>query len=385
MIRISKKTVYIAVLWLLILAPPHVGAKVPENVLKQKDTVVAVYINDRDDRHIASGSGFVVDQSGVIATNCRIIAKWFEKTENMLFVETRGGVIYPIGDLISSRCENNLALFKIEAQGLTAVKIAANFKPRRGTHIAAIGNPSGSEPAVVEGIIKDIPKKDKLFEISIPVTPDKSGSPIFDMEGKAIGAAVYLPKKGRNINYAVPLKVLKQLERYRKLKASDKNLPLPHRAVREPEKKACDPDEYFLLATQYEKSNKYKEAIDAYNQSLRVKPDYVEAYLNLGVVYYKLGQYTEATETFKQAAKIAPFSLSVYNKLGTTYILRRAYSMAVETFKKAIEIDPYDATAHFNLGVAYFLAGNKTEAFGEYITLKDIDKERADRLRDIIN
>jgi tetratricopeptide (TPR) repeat protein len=385
MIRISTKTFYIAVLWLLILAPLCVGAKVPENVLKQKDTVVVVYINDRTGRHIASGAGFVVDQSGIIATNCRIIAKWFEKTENMLVVETRGGVIYPIGDLISSKCENNLALLKIEAEGLSAVKIAADFKPRHGTHIAAIGKSSESDFAVVEGIIKDILKKDNLFEISIPVSPDKSGSPIFNLEGKAIGAAVYLPKKGKNINYAVPLKVLKQIERYRKLKASDKNLPIPKRAVIEPEKKTYDPDEYFLLATQYEKSNKYKEAIDAYKQSLRVKPDYLEAYLNLGVVYYKLGQYTEATETFKHAARIAPFSLTVYNKLGTTYILRRAYSMAVDTFKKAIKIDPYDAAAHFNLGVAYFLAGNKTEAFGEYITLKDIDKERADRLRDIIN
>jgi Flp pilus assembly protein TadD len=58
--------------------------------------------------------------------------------------------------------------------------------------------------------------------------------------------------------------------------------------------------------------------------------------------------------------------------------------MAIETFKKAAEIDPNDPTAHFNLGIAYYLTGDKSAAFEEYVTLKDIDKERADILRDII-
>ncbi len=108
--QIFLQRIFIAI-FLLPFLTSSVYAKVPDNVSKQRDAVVTVYVDDRSGEHIASAVGFIVDRRGVIATNCRIIVKWFEKIENVLTVETGGGVRFRMDDLISSRCENNLALF----------------------------------------------------------------------------------------------------------------------------------------------------------------------------------------------------------------------------------------------------------------------------------
>jgi len=385
---------------LLILVVSRVDAKVPDIVLKQKNTVVTIYVDDKNGKRIASGSGFIVDQNGVIVTNCNIIVKWFEEVGNTLNAEIEGGVHFPIEDLISSKCENNLALFKIEATGLPAVKLAAYYKLMQGESIFVIGNQSGFETTISDGSIRSIRGKDKLIQISIPVTPERSGSPVFNIKGEAIGAVTFLPKKGKDLNFAVPLKgIAKQLDRYRKLKKQSVKIDTPssiytpstkpltetkhYNAKKEAEKDSDSANAHFLRGCSYDELKMYKEAIKAYQQSVKIKPDFAEAYVNLGATYYKLGRYANAIDAYKRAVQIKPSS-SVYNKLGAIYIIKGKYSIARDTFKKATDIDPNDAVAHYNLGVAYFLNGETNATFREYIILKDLDKERAKSLVDLI-
>jgi len=392
--------IHFPIMLLLILVVSRVDAKVPDIVLKQKNTVVTIYVDDKNGKRIASGSGFIVDQNGVIVTNCNIIVKWFEEVGNTLNAEIEGGVHFPIEDLISSKCENNLALFKIEATGLPAVKLAAYYKLMQGESIFVIGNQSGFETTISDGSIRSIRGKDKLIQISIPVTPERSGSPVFNIKGEAIGAVTFLPKKGKDLNFAVPLKgIAKQLDRYRKLKKQSVKIDTPssiytpstkpltetkhYNAKKEAEKDSDSANAHFLRGCSYDELKMYKEAIKAYQQSVKIKPDFAEAYVNLGATYYKLGRYANAIDAYKRAVQIKPSS-SVYNKLGAIYIIKGKYSIARDTFKKATDIDPNDAVAHYNLGVAYFLNGETNATFREYIILKDLDKERAKSLVDLI-
>ena len=81
-----------------------------------------------------------------------------------------------------------------------------------------------------------------------------------------------------------------------------------------------------------------------------VKNDEAAKYFNLGITYWKLGKYQEA----------------------------------VGAFKHAIRIKPDFAWAHFNLGQAYLLSDNKDSALKEYKILKDLDKEKANELYNLI-
>jgi len=381
MVRFSFQRIFIAIFLLLFLTPP-VYAKVPDIVSKQRDAVVTVYVNDRDEKHIASATGFIVDRRGVIATDCHIVAKWFEKIENLLIVETGGGVQFPMGDLISSRCENNLALFTIAGIDLPAVRLAKDYKPVRREHIAVA---PGSSTPVTEGFIRDVRRNRAFFGLSINIPPPKSGSPVFNMKGEAIGAAISLPGKGRKISFAVSLKgIAKQLERYEKIASSIKSIPPSLMEQKREEEKPPGPDDYFSRGCAYDRLNMFKEATKEYRQSLTLNPNLMEAYVNLGTDYYKVGQYDEAVDTYKQAIKKQPDSALLYNKLGSLYVLQRKYPMAIAAFKKAISIEPNDADAHFNLGIAYFLSGDSNAAFDECETLEGIDKERSDTLSNIL-
>ncbi len=377
----SVFTVFVAFLIAL-----HADAKVPDTILKQQGAVVTIYIDDRSGRHLASAKGFIVSEDGIIATNCRVVSKWFEKAANMMKIEIAGGGQYHLEDLISKRCENNLALIKIEAEQLPKVRLNPLYTPKKGEKIVVVRGSLESKKAVSEGTVTDVVKRGSLMQISVPVTLPESGSPVFNMRGETIGAVVVMTSKQKKKHMAsLPGDILKQIEKYRKQKASSAVLKMETRTERNRETTPRNAEEYFLLGCNYESSNTYDAAIKAYKESLRLDPGNPDAYINLSVVYYKIGRYTDAIEILKQALQVNPYVLSAYNKLGTTYIIRGAYSMAVDTFKKAIDIDPRDASAQFNLGLAYFLMGNRNAAFEQYITLRDIDTERADILRDIID
>lgn len=376
------------VFFLAILLSP-VYSHVPDTLQNQKNAAVTVHVNDRNGNHILSGSGFIVDRDGIIATNCLVIAKWLNTVESIFDVELQGGIHLPIEELISSKCTNHLALIRVDAKDLPEAKLATDYAVKQGEDIVMISGPSGEKSISENGVIKSIREKDKSFQISIPIKQEKSGSPLFNMKGEVIGAAVFLPKKAPKNSTAVFLKdIAKQIERHGATKHQHVSVPLSPPSL--PAKKETKnilkgPGEYFLLGCNYDKTGMYKEAINAYNQSLHMKPDYVEAYVNLGLIYYKLGRYSDAIEAYKQALNIDPNSLAICNKLGTTYIINGSYSQAINTFKKALAVDPNNSAAHFNLGIAYFLTGDTTGAFAEYQTLMKMDKDRADILRDIIN
>jgi hypothetical protein len=381
--------------FILLLVIAQVNAEVPDVVSEQKKAAVNVYVNDKNGEHIAAGSGFIIDQNGVVVTNCQVIVKWFEKVQNGLIAVMEDGVNLPIEDLIYSKCENNLALFKVKGKGLPTVKLATDYKPSRGEGIFVIRGPSELETRISEGVVKSILEKDRLIQISVPVTPEMSGSPLLNSKGEAIGAVTFLPQKSENLNFAVPLKnVTKQLIKYRKLAKINVPPPVPPpsqkpsavsitRAKKEVAKKPDGARTYFLQGCSYQELNMYKEAIKSYRQAINIKPDFVEVYINLGIAYYKLGRYSDSIDAYKEAIKLKPNSASLYSKLGATQIIKGRYSVACDTFKKAVDLDPNDAAAHYNLGIAYFLNGEIIGAYREYLILKELDKERANSLKDL--
>ncbi|OGW36341.1 MAG: hypothetical protein A2Y97_05945 [Nitrospirae bacterium RBG_13_39_12] len=395
MIRCFLIETFLFFLLLLVSAGSYVYAEIPDIVSEQKKAVVTVYVNDKNGKHIASGGGFIIDQSGIVVTNCQVVVKWFEEVQNKLVAVTEDGIFLPIENLISPSCENNLALFKVRSKELPAVKLAADYKPKTGESIFVIRNLQGTETAFSDGIIKDVRKRDKLIQISVPVALENSGSPVFNNKGEAVGAAASLSGKNKNINFAVPLKdISKQLNKYKKLeeklaKMVAPSIPKPSverntKIRKEAEKKRDDADEYFLQGCSYHELGMYEDAIKLYRKSLKIKPDFAEAYVNLGVAYYKLGNYTGSIDAYKHAIRIKPDLPSVYNKLGAVYIIQGVYPKALDSFKKAIDVDPDNAVAHYNLGFAYFLNGEKAAAFKQYIILKDLDRERAKSLADLI-
>ncbi|MDO8283198.1 MAG: tetratricopeptide repeat protein [Thermodesulfovibrionia bacterium] len=104
----------------------------------------------------------------------------------------------------------------------------------------------------------------------------------------------------------------------------------------------------------------------------------------LGKIQGTLGKYQEAVDAFKEALRINPDYAEAYYYLGAAYSHLNRYQEAADACKQAIRIKPDYAIAHLGLGISYSALGDKGSALEEYKILKDLDKEMADKLFNVI-
>jgi len=374
------------------LASSFAHAEIPDTVLNKENTVVNIYVHDEDGKLLTSGSGFIVDQDGVIATNCNVIIHWLKKLPNRLVAETHEGLQLHIEDLISSKCVNNLALIKVKTENpLPTATIKKNYRAKEGDAIFVVTREPESKPMASDGTIKSVLNGNRLMQISIPVLPEQSGAPVFNKKGEAIAALTFLPKKSKKRYFAVPLNnTVKQLDRYKNrayelAKKVSPDIPPPDRKpIPGLKEKPVDARDYFDRGRSYHELGMYNEAAKYYKKAIKLKPDFLEAFINLGVAYYQIGKYSKAIDAYEKAVYLNPDSSSIYNKLGSAYIIHGRFSKALDSFKKATELEPNNPVSHYNLGIAYYLNGERDAAFKEYAILKELDLERAKSLLNLI-
>ncbi len=142
---------------------------------------------------------------------------------------------------------------------------------------------------------------------------------------------------------------------------------------------------HYNLGVAYVTVGRYQEAIESSKQAIRIKPAYAEAYNNLGVAYSELGRRQDEIESYKQAIRINPDYAGAYYNLGFAYGELGRYQESIESFKQAIRIKPGYAEAHLSLGFTYLLTGEKDSALKEYEILKTLDTGLSNELFNLIN
>ena len=95
--------------------------------------------------------------------------------------------------------------------------------------------------------------------------------------------------------------------------------------------------------------------------------DKAEALKNQGNTYYDLGQYAQAIDAYQNALKLAPQDPVIYNNLGAAYFSLNRNREAGEAFKKSVSIKKDDPDAYFNLGISYSAADQFDEALDAFM------------------
>jgi hypothetical protein len=205
------KISYAIVLFLIILLNVSFArADIPEIVLKEKRAVVTIYINDKDGKQVATGTGFIIAPSGIIATNYHVVSTLLE-AGNTLLIKMENGAYFPLDALIDFDEENDVAIFKVAGKELPVLKLSKDYQPRQGESIVVVGSPLGLETTISDGIISSIREENGLIQITAPVSPGSSGSPVFNTKGEVIGIATFLIEGGQNLNFAIPAKYVAAL------------------------------------------------------------------------------------------------------------------------------------------------------------------------------
>jgi predicted O-linked N-acetylglucosamine transferase (SPINDLY family) len=118
----------------------------------------------------------------------------------------------------------------------------------------------------------------------------------------------------------------------------------------------------FSAGVAHHQAGRLAEAIAAYTEAIRIKPDHAEAYGNLGVAFNNLGKFEEALAAYRQAIRIKPDFARAHYNLGNLLNEQGDREAAAAAYAQAIRIKPDFAEAHTNLGNALNELGKRDEA-----------------------
>lgn len=418
---------FIVLLLLLAGIVPQVRAQdpLPELVRRIKPSAVAIETYDVRGEKLSRGSGFFVDIDRVV-TNRHVIDNAYRAE-----VHSSNGNIYPVKGVVAIDAEGDIALLKVEAPpGQVRPLLLDKTSPQEGESVVVIGNPFGLEGSVTNGIVsavRDIPTFGRIIQITAPISPGSSGSPVVNMQGQVIGVATLQITGGQSINFAIPSERISQLQSGPLLSLSDlvaasgrnkrakavqafrdglsflsqddceKALPYFEKAVEsdsnyaeawaqtgfcreklgrhaeaiDASKKAVNlrpsAESYFNigLASYYLKN--YREAAENYRQAIRLDPyNAADAHYALGLVYRDWGRPEDEIQAYKQAIKLKPDYVSAYERLGSRYLRSKKYPEAIETFKQLVALKPGDANVPNNMGEAYLEMNLITDAVASF-------------------
>jgi tetratricopeptide (TPR) repeat protein len=121
------------------------------------------------------------------------------------------------------------------------------------------------------------------------------------------------------------------------------------------------------LANTWVGQGKWDKAIVQYRKALAVKPNYVDAHVNLGVALERRGRLDEAIAHYRQALAINPNFVNAYVNLGAALERQGRLDEAAAQCRKALEIAPNCVGAHVNLGMVLRRQGRLDEAIAQYL------------------
>jgi tetratricopeptide (TPR) repeat protein len=98
----------------------------------------------------------------------------------------------------------------------------------------------------------------------------------------------------------------------------------------------------------YDANSQYDQAIQDFNEAIKLDPSFEQAFNNRGNAYDERGQYDRAIQDFDEAIKLKPDYAHAYNNRGVSYDHKRDYDRAYQDYNKAIELDPNYAAAFTN-------------------------------------
>ncbi|MDQ0041633.1 DegQ family serine endoprotease [Variovorax boronicumulans] len=159
-----------------------------------------------EERPRGVGSGFILTADGYVMTNAHV-------------VEDASEVLVTLPDkrefkakIVGADKRTDVAVVKIEATGLPAVKVGDISKLRVGEWVMAIGSPFGLENTVTAGIVsakqRDTGEYLPFIQTDVAINPGNSGGPLINMRGEVVGinSQIYSRSGGfMGISFSIPI------------------------------------------------------------------------------------------------------------------------------------------------------------------------------------
>lgn len=135
---------------------------------------------------------------------------------------------------------------------------------------------------------------------------------------------------------------------------------------------------HYNLGSAFLKKGELDKAIAHFQESIEIKPDYVEAYGNLGLAHLQKREPDEAIRYFSKALERSPDLADLHNNFGNALAQKAQPKEAIAHYEKALQIKPDYADVHNNFGSALMQMGQVDEAIFHFRKALEIKPEMAE-------
>ncbi|MCY7345166.1 MAG: tetratricopeptide repeat protein [Pyrinomonadaceae bacterium] len=392
-----KYTAFIIFAFLALAFAPPIFAQdfLPELVRRIKPSAVAIETFDAKGATLSRGSGFFISADKII-TNRHVIEK-----SSRVEIHLMDGKKFTVRGVLAIDGEGDLALLQVDVPPNSAPPLPlVQSAPQEGESIVVIGNPFGLEGSVSNGIVsavREIPGYGKIIQITAPISPGSSGSPVVNMRGQVIGVATLQAAEGQSLNFAVPSSRISQLkigemQTFSSLNAeTQKNKRAAAQRLYSQGLGILSRDEYARAVVYFEKAveidpnyaeswyqagfcygmlGRHADALKASRQAAKLRPEWAETHVNIGASSFALGQYKDAADAYRQATKIDDGNADSQYALGLSLNKLNRTDEELLAYKRAVAIRPDHANAWEQLGAGYFKQKRYAPAIEAFEQLK---------------
>ena len=378
---------------LILVSVPLWGQEDLPGIIKRVGpSIVSIIIFGGGGNVTGQGSGFFINGEGDVITSRHVL-----EGASRAQVITAERKQYAVKNVVAEDPEGDLVRVSLDLGGdqVQPLPVSSTF-PEAGERVFVIGTPLGLDKTVSDGIVsavREVPRFGKIIQVTAPISPGSSGSPVVNMKGEVIGIATFFIMTGQNLNFAIPGERIARLVlgtgeslseregrradavrssvdylyatglRYLWIEEYERALPHFLEVVKQDPKHS---EAYFQIGYCMAKLGKYPQAIESYRMALAIKEDDVDIHNNLCVAYNMIGRYPEAVASCQRAIQIKPDLAEAYNNAGWALHRMGRYQEAIESCLEAIRLKPDFAMAHYNLGNSYFALKRFKEAMESF-------------------
>lgn len=175
-------------------------------------------------RERSVGAGMIVDADGYIMTNAHVVTG---AQRIRVVLPARPGTLFDVSGIRDAQVLDakvigvepviDLALLKVEAHGLPALKFELKSEVQPGELVFAIGSPEGLQNSVSLGVVSSAwrqPNPDNpmvYMQTDAPMNPGNSGGPLLNVKGEVVGMNTFIfttSGGSQGLGFAIPARIL---------------------------------------------------------------------------------------------------------------------------------------------------------------------------------
>jgi serine protease Do len=220
----AMRVLVAGMLALAVVVGAHIAValEIPELAERTKPSVVLITVYDSAGRKLGTGTGFFVAADGRIVTNVHVIEDAGRATATV-----SDGRVLELAGVLAKDADADVAVLQASGTGsYPALALGDTRGLVAGQEVVVIGSPMGLAGTLSTGIIAAIREKGPLdddhpsagpsgdswgIQITAPISPGSSGSPILTRDGRVVAVAVGTRVGGENLNFGVPVEKVRAL------------------------------------------------------------------------------------------------------------------------------------------------------------------------------